>query len=143
MLKPQPLGDGKYAIFNVLKPETEIPYLDTKDAGKFVGAILNDPEKFNGKVLYASNGMYSFDTLVKTITEVSGKPVSYIQIPANTFKEQLPAPIAEGITEMFQFNDKYNAYGPETKEKAEWGKQQVPEKLSTLEEFFQRNPLGL
>ncbi|KRZ98271.1 uncharacterized protein AC631_05969 [Debaryomyces fabryi] len=143
MLKPQPVGDEKYAVFNVLRPESEIPFVNTDDIGKFVGVILSDPEKFHGEVLYAANGMYSFDTIVKTITKVFGKPVSYKQIPENTFKEQIPAPIAEEITEMFQFFDKYNLYGPETKEKAEWGMQQVPEKLSTLEEFFQRNPLGL
>lgn len=143
MLKPQPVGDEAYAMFNVMKPESEIPFLNTDDIGKFVGVILNDPQKFQGKVLYAANGMYSLDTIAKTITSILGKPVSYKQIPVNIFKEQIPEPIAEEITEMFQFIDKYNLYGPKTKENIEWGKLQVSEKLSTFEEFLQNHPLGL
>lgn len=143
MFRPQPVGDGKYAVFNILKPETEIPFVNTVEFGKFVGVILNDPQKFRGKVLYAANGLYSFDAAVKAISKVTGKPVSYQQIPVNAFKEQIPAPIAEEITEMFQFIGKYDIYGPDSKEKVEWGMQQVPEKLSTFEEFLQENPLGL
>ena len=143
MLKPQPVGDGKYSMFNVLRPGSEVPFFDTEDTGKFVGAILNEPEKFHGKILYAANGMYSYETIAKIISKDTGKKVNYQQIPGNTFKEQIPEPIAEEITEMFQFFDKYNLYGPETREKVEWGMLQVSDKLSTFEGFFERNPLGL
>ncbi|CUM54882.1 unnamed protein product [Debaryomyces tyrocola] len=143
MLKPQPVGDGKYTMFNVLRPDTEIPYFDTEDTGRFVGVILNEPEKFHGKILNAANGLYSYEAIAKIISKDTGKDVNYQQIPVNAFKEQIPEPIALEITEMFQFFDKYNYYGPQTRKKVEWGMQQVSDKLSTFEEFFKRNPLGL
>ena len=143
MLKPQPVGDGKYSMFNVMKPDSEFPFFDTEDTGKFVGVFLNEPEKFHGKTLNAASDLYSFETVAKIIGQDTGKNVTYQQIPANTFREQIPDPIAEEMTEMFQFVDKYNLYGPQTREKVEWGKQQISERPSTLEEFFKRNPLGL
>ncbi|CAG84741.2 DEHA2A10274p [Debaryomyces hansenii CBS767] len=142
-LKPQPVGDGKYTMFNVMRPASEFPFFDTDDTGKFVGAILNEPEKFHGKILYAATDLYSYEVIARIISKDTGKNVNYQQIPANAFREQIPKPIAEEITEMFQYVDKYNHYGSETREKVEWGKQQVSEKLTTLEEYFKRNPLGL
>ena len=95
-------------------------------------------ERLNGV-----NGLYSFETIAKIISKDTGKNVNYQQIPVNAFKEQVPEPIAVEITEMFQFFDKYNLYGPQTKEVVEWAIQQVPDNLGTFEEFFERNPLGL
>lgn len=143
LLKPQPIGNGEYSIFNILRPDSEIPFFDTNDTGKFVGAILEEPEKFQGKILNAATGMYSFKTIAEKISKVSGKTVKYNQIPKDKFKEQIPAPIAEDMTEMFQFLDKYNLYGPQTKEKVQWGTQQVREELTTFDEFLRRNPLNL
>ena len=143
MFKPQPVGDGKYAVFNIIRPASEIPFFDTEDTGNFVGAILNEPEKFQGKVLNGVNGLYSFGTIVEIISKVTGKSVDYKQIPEDAFKQQIPEPIAEEITEMFLFFDKCNIYGPQTKDLVEWSIQQVPDKLGTFEEFFERNPLDL
>ncbi|KAK9315524.1 hypothetical protein V1524DRAFT_447164 [Lipomyces starkeyi] len=52
MLAPRPAGDGTYAIANIHTPEAKFPWLDVvDDTGKFVGAILAEPEKYEGKTM--------------------------------------------------------------------------------------------
>ncbi|KAK9344620.1 hypothetical protein V1522DRAFT_422936 [Lipomyces starkeyi] len=65
MMAPRPAGDGTYAIANIHAPEAKFPWLDVvDDTGKFVGAILAEPEKYEGKVLSASSSIHSLDGIV-------------------------------------------------------------------------------
>lgn len=142
-LRPQPTGDGTYSIFNILKPNSEVPFIDTADSGKFLGVILANPEKYEGKVLSAAVDLYSFDTIAETISKVTGKTVIYTQISEDKFREFMPSLVADEMTEMFKLFDNYGYYGPQTKEKVAWTIQQVRGKLITLEGFFRENSLNL
>ncbi|KAK9485389.1 hypothetical protein V1527DRAFT_496708 [Lipomyces starkeyi] len=62
MMAPRPAGDGTYAIANIHTHEAKFPWLDVvDDMGEFVGAILAEPEKYEGKVLSASSSIHSLD----------------------------------------------------------------------------------
>lgn len=64
-----------------MRPSSEVPFFDTEDTGKFVGAIFNVSEKSERKVLNGVNGLYLFGTIVNIINKVTGKNVNYKQIP--------------------------------------------------------------
>src|ERR1700753_1658461 len=47
-LKPKPTGDGTYAISNLIPGSTQIPLINVSDIGKFIGAILAEPNRYEG-----------------------------------------------------------------------------------------------
>ena len=88
------MEDGSYAVVNVVGPQTGMPFLDVvADTGKFVGSILVEPEKFEGKVLSAAQKVYTIDEVARIIGKVSGKPVSYKQVSPEVYGGNLPPTI--------------------------------------------------
>lgn len=143
-MAPRPVGDGTYAISNVHTPEARFPWLDVVgDAGKFVGAILADPDMYQGKVLSASSSIHSLDEVAQIMSKVTGKTVKYNQIPESKYRGFLPPAAADGIVNMFLYVQDCGYYGPQTKEAVEWSARQARGKLVTLEEYFAKNPLKL
>ncbi|KAL3432229.1 hypothetical protein BDV09DRAFT_206119 [Aspergillus tetrazonus] len=136
MMAPQPCEDGTYAIANIHFPQTRFPWLDVvADLGKFVGAILEQPEKYVGKVLGASSCIYSVEEVAQILSKVSGKRVKYVVMPESKFRSFCPPAGADGIVNMFLFNQDYGYYGVETEKVVEWSIQQVTGRLITIEEF--------
>ena len=141
---PRPAGDGTYAIANFVTPETQLPLIDTvDDTGKYVGAILAEPDKYEGKVLSAATKLYSYGEIVKKMSEASGKTVNYKQLPLNVWKGFLPAETADYMVDMFLWIQDYGYYGPETEKLVDWTAKQARGKLTTLEEYFVKSPLHL
>lgn len=141
---PRPAGDGTYAIAHFVKPETQLPLIDTvDDSGKFVGAILAEPDKYEGKVFSAATRLYSYSEIVKTMSEASGKIVNYKQLPQGVWKSFLPADIAEYLADMFVWIQDYGYYGPQSEELVDWTAKQARGKLTTLEEYLAKSPLHL
>ena len=141
---PRPAGDGTFAIANFVTPETKLPLIDTvDDTGKYVGAILADPDKYEGKVLSAATRLYSYSEIVKKMSEASGKTVNYKQLPMNVWKGFLPAESADYLVDMFLWIQDYGYYGPETEKLVDWTAKQARGKLTTLEEYLVKSPLHL
>lgn len=141
---PRPAGDGTYAIAHFVKPETQLPLIDTvDDSGKYVGAILAEPDKYEGKVFSAATRLYSYCEIVKTMSEASGKTVNYKQLPQGVWKSFLPAEIADYLTDMFVWIQDYGYYGPQSEELVDWTAKQARGKLTTLEEYLAKSPLHL
>lgn len=141
---PRPAGDGTYAIAHFVKPETQLPLIDTvDDSGKYVGAILAEPDKYEGKVFSAATRLYSYGEIVKTMSEASGKTVNYKQLPQGVWKSFLPAEIAEYLSDMFVWIQDYGYYGPQSEELVGWTAKQARGKLTTLEEYLAKSPLHL
>lgn len=141
---PRPTGDGTYAIAHFVKPETQLPLIDTvDDSGKFVGAILAEPDKYEGKVFSAATRLYSYSEIVKTMSEASGKTVNYKQLPQGVWKSFLPTDIAEYLADMFVWIQDYGYYGPQSEELVDWTAKQARGKLTTLEEYLAKSPLHL
>ena len=141
---PRPAGDGTYAIANFVKPETQLPLIDTvDDTGKYVGAILAEPDRYEGKVFSAATRLYSYSEIVKTMSEASGKTVNYKQLPLNVWSTFLPVESAEYLVDMFLWIQDYGYYGPQTEELVDWTAKQARGKLTTLEEYLAKSPLHL
>ena len=142
---PRPTGEpGVYAIANVPNPDTRIPLLATAaDSGKYVAAILANPDKYAGEVFYGATKLYSYDEVAKAIGEATGKTVKYKQLPAEVFKGFLPPASAESAVAMLQWFKDFGYYGPKTEEYVDWTVQQTPSKLTTFEDFLKKNPINL
>jgi uncharacterized protein YbjT (DUF2867 family) len=144
MMAPHPTGDGTYALSNFVKPETQLPCIDVVgDTGKYVGAILAEPEKYEGKVLSAATDLYSYDEIVQIMSKMSGKTVKYNQLPESVFRGFLPPASADYLVDMFLWIQDYGYYGPQTKDLVQWTVKQARGKLTTLEEYFAKCPLNL
>lgn len=138
---PKPLGDGTYAIFNFINPDKKVPLLDiVGDTGKFVGAILADPEGYEGKVISAAENLYSINEVAQILSKTSGKTVKYNQVPKDVFRGFFPASAADDLVEMFEHMNEYGYFGPHMQDLVEWGSEQARGKITTLEEFFTQNP---
>lgn len=143
-MAPRPVGDGTYAIAHFVKPETLLPLIDTvDDSGKYVGAILAEPEKYEGKVFSAATRLYSYSEIVETMTKASGKTVAYKQLPQSVWSGFLPPDIKDYMVDMFLWIQDYGYYGPETKELVDWTAKQARGKLTTFDEYLVKCPLHL
>lgn len=143
-LAPHPVGDGTFVITNVVTPQTKMSLVAVAaDSGKFVGAILAEPDKYEGKVFDAATCAPTFEEIAKTISKVTGKTVKYNQVPVEVFHGMLPPSIATRYTNMFLYFQDFGYYGPQTEELAAWASRNARGKLTTLEEFLINNPLNL
>lgn len=141
-LAPQPAGDGTYAIPSICTPETQLPLIDVvADTGIYVGAILADPQKYEGKVFCAATKLYSYEDIVQTISKTSGKTVRYNRLPESVFRSYLPPQASDSMIDMFFYFQEFGYYGPQTEELIGWAAQNARGKPTTLEEFLEKNPL--
>lgn len=146
VLAPRPVAeeDGSFAISNVLRPDTQLPLIDVAaDTGKFIGAILAEPDKYAGKVLCAATKLYSMEEIAETMSEITGKRITYKQLPDEVFRGFLPPHFDIEMLEMMQLFRDYGYYGPDQAELVEWTAQQARGKLTTLEEYLTEHPLHL
>jgi uncharacterized protein YbjT (DUF2867 family) len=129
-------------------PETKYPFIDgVADTGKFVGAVLASPDEYEGKTLYGAEGLYSLEDISGLMSTSTGREVVYEQVSDEEFRASLKAfggeVLADMFVEAFKFYEEYGAFGPGTEEKVEWSVKQVGGRLTSLEEFFKREPLKL
>ncbi|KAH8822052.1 hypothetical protein F5884DRAFT_717404 [Xylogone sp. PMI_703] len=137
--RPQPDGQGGFALIQFVKPETEMPLLDVvNDTGKFVGAMLENPDAYDGKYVAAAGGVYSFQEAAKIISKVSGKRVGYKQIPEDGWKAHLPDFMKEEMAEMMKLFQDYGYYGKETNSIVQEGKKHI-DGITIFEEFVNEN----
>jgi len=144
MMAPHPIGDDTYAISNIVTPQTQLPLIEAAaDSGKYVGAILAEPGKYEGKVLLAATSLHSFEDIVQTISKVTGKTVKYNQLPESVFRGFLPPTAADKLVEMLLYFQDFGYYGPQTKDLVEWTARNARGKLTTFEEYITKNPIHL
>jgi uncharacterized protein YbjT (DUF2867 family) len=144
LLAPRPVGDGTYVVANILKPDTPLPLIDVvADAGKFVGAVLAEPDEYAGAVLSAAVGSYTYEEITRAMSEATGKTIVYTQVPDDVFRGFLPPQYADELVEMLQLIRDYGYYGPRQAELVEWSAQQARGELTTLAAYLAKNPLNL
>ncbi|KAF9318536.1 hypothetical protein BG003_011080 [Podila horticola] len=144
MWAPHPVGDGTYVISNIVSPQAPFPLIDILgDTGKYVGAILAEPDKYEGKIFSAATGLYSSDEVAAAISRATGKVVKYNQMSVDIFRSLMPPSIADDVVPMMKYIEDFGYYGSKTKELLEWTAQNVRGKLTTLEEFLVNNPINL
>lgn len=141
---PRPVGDGTYAMANILKPTTPIPLIDVvDDTGKFVGSILAEPDKYQGQVFSAATRLYTFQEITEIMSKATGKTVRYNELPVDVYRGFMRPGFADPMVQMMLLIRDYGYYGPEQEQKVEWTAKQARGKLTTLEDYLAKNPLTL
>lgn len=77
------------------------------------------------------------------MSKASGKTVEYRQLPLEVWRNFVLPLRRDHISDMLLYFEEYGYYGEEAEEKVRWSAEQARAKLTTLEEYFQVNPLNL
>lgn len=143
-MKPRPVGDGTYSISRHCTPETKLPLIDTAgDTGKWVGAFLASPNKFVGKTFCAATRLYTLTEQAEILSKATGKIVVYKQIPEGVLRSFLPPGMGEMLVEMMSYQQDFGYYGADQAEKVTWSAENARGKLTTFEEYLEKNPVLL
>jgi len=145
-LAPQKAPDGTWVIARHVSPKTQSPYIDAVgDTGKFIGAILAEPDQYEGKTFCAAVAIYSFEEIAAIISKVTGKTVAYKQISSEDFKKSLPfdGALDDIFVEGLSAQEEFGYFGPDSKRLVAWAAENARGRLSTLEEYLETHPLQL
>ena len=146
-LAPRQALDGTWVLARHASPTTQSPYIDAVgDTGKFVGAILAEPDRYQDKTLCAAKALYSWEEIAAIISKTTGKTVIYQQVSLEEFKKSLPfdsSDISDIFVEGFSCQEEFGYYGPGSQELVAWAAENARGRLSSLEEYFQTHPLQL
>lgn len=143
-LGPVPAPDGTWILARPSPPTSRIPYIDAAaNVGNVVGAILAEPEKYEGKTFCAAERLYSLEEIAALLSQSSGKTVVYKQVTLEEFKKSIPfAP--ELFADGFGFSEEFGGYwGPDTERLVAWAIENTRGKLRTLKEYLEANPIRL
>ncbi|KAF4449960.1 hypothetical protein F53441_6879 [Fusarium austroafricanum] len=140
---PQKTKDGIWETAMHLSPQTRIPWIDiTGGTGKFVGSILANPNKYEGKTFHAAVGHYTLEELVAIKSELTGINISYQKISAAEFKER--APYLPGVfIEGFTFYEEFGYFGPDADNLVAWALENARGQPTSLEDFLQAHSFKL
>lgn len=137
---PQQAPNGAWVVSTHMSPTTRLPLIDAVgDSGKFVGAVLAEPERFQGKTLSATTRLYSLEELAAAMSKVTGQKVVYEQITPEEFAKRVPI-MAEVFVDGFQYDEEFGYFGPDSENLVAWAVANAHGKLSTLEEYFEAHP---
>lgn len=143
-MAPRPSADGTWVMARHNSPDSRMALIDAVgDSGKFVGAILAEPDKYQGKTLCSAVGFYTMEEIVAAMSRATGKLIVYKQIPLDEFRESLPPSMADVFVELFSYYEEFGYFGPDSERLVAWGAGNARGKLSTLEEYLEAHPLQL
>ena len=143
MLAPRQASDGTWVVSTHNSPKALWYLIDiVGDTGKFIGAILAEPDKYEGKTFCAASTLCTFEEIFAIISKVTGKTVVYKQIPIEDFKKSLPF-AQDIIPETLSYLEEFGYWGPESKELVAWAAENARGRLSTFEEYLEAHPLQL
>lgn len=115
-----------------------------RDTGKFVAAILREPDAFEGRTVCAAQRMYSVSDIISNMARSSGREISFEKVPEQKMRESLKMP--EGFKDMFMgmlsFWEEFGYFGPDGEEGVKRAAGAL-EGLGGLEGYFDEWPLGL
>lgn len=141
--KPQKEGD-EWVLSLPRAGEALMPLIEAvEDTGKFVGAILAEPEKYEGKTFCAAEGLYSMEEIAGAMAEATGEKVVYRGVGTKEFIAKL-AGMPPAIVEVFQYGDEFGGYyGPKTEEVVRWAIENARGKLTSLKEYLEKSDFKL
>ena len=140
---PQPTTDGTWVLTHNNSPKTRIPWINAiRDTGKFVGAILAEPDKYEGKTFCAATAFYSWEEVAAIMSKTSGKTVVYHQVSSEEYRKSLPLD-PDLFLEGFSCHEEFGYYGSESEKVVAWAVENARGSLSSFEEFLKAHPLQL
>lgn len=136
-------GSGAYVLTRANSPQTKTPLIDAvSDTGKFIGAILAEPETYVGKTICAAQGLYTLQEIADAMSRASGKKVVYKQISEDEFVNGVPFG-GDVFLECFAYHEEFGYFGEGTKKLVTWAAEQARGRLTSLDEFLKNNPIKL
>ena len=129
---------------NLCSSDTKIPLIYITDTGKWVAAILAEPEKYNGSFFAAGEGLYTYGQIAEIMSKVTGKTVTHQQVPDEVFHGWLPkGGMGDALFEMYLHFRDVGYYGPNMEKEVSWALQQALDKPKRLEEFLRAQSFQL
>lgn len=142
-LGPKKGSDGTWILARTHSTQLLYPLIAmNEDGGKFVGAILAEPEKFEGKRLCAATGMYSIGEIVAGLSKSSGETIQYKQVSDEEFIKTTPV-MHELFAEYFHYWDEFGYFGPGSEKLVTEAVASARGKLTTFDEFLREHPFRL
>ncbi|KFZ23669.1 hypothetical protein V502_01852 [Pseudogymnoascus sp. VKM F-4520 (FW-2644)] len=148
-LAPTKAVDGTWVLSRHVSPQSKFPLIDAVgDTGKFAGAILAEPDKYEGKTFYGAAAVYNMEQIAGILSKATGETIVYKQISVKEFKDGiesfgLPPIVGDIFADGFSFNEEYGYFGPNTEELVAWSVQNARGRLSTFEEYLEAHPFRL
>lgn len=140
LMAPQAQDDGTFAIQIAVDGDLRVPIIDVDtDTGNYVGAMLSDPEKYNGKTVFAASDLLSMNEVAKLLSDVCGKTIKFQQVEPKDYLTFLPQALREDVISMFQFY-KWGYFGPDTESIFKQIDKSPRVPLNTLAKYFKQNP---
>ncbi|EUC35392.1 hypothetical protein COCCADRAFT_3413 [Bipolaris zeicola 26-R-13] len=131
-------GKGVYEMHNILPPDTKVPYIDITEVGKWIGAVFEDPEGYEGRTLMAAEGFYSPEEIARVVGRVTGKEVRHVRVGDEVAKGWFPEGSREQLYEMYVLFREYGYFGEGGEEEVTWAREQVKGEVTGLEGFLRR-----
>lgn len=78
-----------------LSPDTLFQQIDVEDVGAFTELAFGDPDRWIGRELEIAGDERSMEEIAATFGRVIGRPVTYMQVPWDDFREQAGDEYAE------------------------------------------------
>ena len=144
-LAPRRAPDGTWVMARHVSPKSQVPLIDAVgDTGKFVGAILAEPDKYEGKTFCAAAALYSLEEIAAIMSKATGKTVVYKQIPLEDFKQSLSfmGDLVDIFVEGFSYAE-FGYFGPDSEKLVAWAVENARGRPSTFEEYLEAHPLQL
>ena len=133
-----------WSIRRNASPKMQMPLIDAVgDTGKFVGAILAQPDKYEGATFCAATAWYSIENQAAMISKATGKTVVAEEISDEEFKQGMPSFMAELFCEFFRYMEEFGYFGKDGEEKVKWAVENARGRLSSFEEYLEVHPLQL
>ena len=135
-------GDETMVLALHASPGARFPVIAAvEDTGKFVGAILAEPDRFAGERIDAAAEMLSWEEVCEAMTRVTGRKIVYRQVPVEEYRAGLPPAAADLFVEVFSYYEEFGYFGPDTEESVARGKEMARGKLTTFEEWLRAHPI--
>ena len=145
-MAPRQASDGTWIMTRPNSPKIPLPLIDAvSDTGKFVGAILAEPDRYEGKTFCAAAALYSWEEVAAIMSKAARKTIIYQQISLDEFKKSLPfeSDIADLFVEAYSYGEEFGYFGPDSERLVAWAGENARGRLSSLEEYLETHPLLL
>ena len=135
--------EGIWVLARHVSPKTGFPLIDAiGDSGKFVTAVLAEPEKFAGQILHAAEAVYTFEEIAAAFSKATGEKVVYRQLPREEYRKTIPfAP--DLWLDAFTYDEEYGYFGPGTEELVAKTLEHARGRLTTFDEYLEKHPFKL
>jgi uncharacterized protein YbjT (DUF2867 family) len=143
--------DGENGVWMLNRPNQpgfKIPLIAaSEDVGRFVSAILREPEKFRGRKVCAAQGMYTWEEVAACLGRSAGVRIRYRQCSWEEWREMAPFEgLKDFLEQAYRYAEEFGGYfGEGEDESVEWAVESVGGEsgLTSLEKFLEKSPFEL